>query len=219
MLWFNHRKPASSRKPAAVLVPQRIDLPHTLTLGIPLLDACLPDTPLLDTPLLDTPALNLPGLHGGGNVNGNGNGNGNGNAVALPLEFTVRYSLPEYVVFMWQHARYLIRRRRIGAPASWTMLLRSTWLAGFHFVLQGRSRHTYGFTIDQHGIVRTGPGGVTLIGWEDVSAIRSYSRGRLLVLKRGTVPIPARCLNRQQSDSLAAYAAAFAASIRAAAAR
>ena len=202
MLWFNHRKPAGSRKPAAVLVPQRINLPPALTLGIP----------LLDTPTLDTAAPNLPGLHGGDI------GNGNGNAVVLPLEFSVRYSLPEYVVFMWQHARYLIRRRRIGAPASWTMLLRSTWLAGFHFVLQGRSRHTYGFTIDQHGIVRTGPGGVTLIGWEDVSAIRSYSRGRLLVLKRGTLPIPARCLNRQQSDSLAAYAA-FAASIRAAAAR
>ena len=199
MLWFNHRKPAGSRKPAAVLLPQRIDLPHAPTLGMP----------LLDTPLLDTQAPDLPSLHGVGN----------GKAVVLPLEFSVRYSLPEYVSFMWQHARYLIRRRRIGAPASWTMLLRSTWLAGCHFVLQGRSRHTYGFTIDQHGIVRTGPGGVTLIGWEDVSAIRSYSRGRLLVLKRGTLPIPARCLNCQQSDSLAAYAAAFAASIRAAAVR
>ena len=208
MLWFNHRKPAGSRKPAAVLLPQRIDLSHALTLGMPLLD-----THLLDTPLLDTPAPDLPSLHGAGN------GNGNGKAVVLPLAFSVRYSLPEYVSFMWQHARYLIRRRRIGAPASWTMLFRSTWLAGFHFVLQGRSRHTYGFTIDQHGIVRTGPGGVTLIGWEDVSAIRSYSRGRLLVLKRGTLPIPARCLNCQQSDSLAAYAAAFAASIRAAAVR
>ena len=140
---------------------------------------------------------------------------GNGNAVALPLEFSVRYSLPEYVSFMWQHARYLIRRRRIGAPASWTMLVKTTCLAGVHFVLQGRARHTYGFIIDQHGIVRTGPGGVTLIGWQDVSAIRSYSCGRLLVLKRGTLPIPARCLNRQQSDSLAAYAV-FAASVRAA---
>jgi hypothetical protein len=73
--------------------------------------------------------------------------------------------------------------------------------------MAGRSRHTYEFTIDRHGIVRTGPGGVTLIGWEDVSAIRSYARGRLLVLKRGTLPIPARCLNREQSASLAGCAA------------
>jgi hypothetical protein len=154
-----------------------------------------------NTLTLDTPPPELPDLHA------------SADAAALPLEFSVRYSLVEYVSFMWQHARYLIRRRRIGAPASWYMLVKSTWSAGFHFVMQGRSRHTYGFTIDQHGIVRSGPGGVTLIGWEDVSAIRSYSRGRLLVLKRGTLPIPARCLDRQQSDSLAAYAA----SVRAAA--
>jgi hypothetical protein len=190
MFWFNHPKPVRNRKPVAVLVQQHIDPPNTLTL----------DTPAPNLPDLPEPA----GLHGDGHAN----------AAALPLEFSVRYSLGEYVSFMWQHARYLIHRRRIGALASWYMLVKSTWSAGFHFVMQGRSRHTYGFTIDQHGIVRTGPGGVTLIGWEDVSAIRSYSRGRLLVLKRGTLPIPARCLDRQQSDSLAAYAA----SVRAAAA-
>jgi hypothetical protein len=144
---------------------------------------------------LDIPPRDLPTLHSGGEQ------------ALLPLEFSVRYSLPEYVSFMWQHARYLIRRRRIGALASWYMLVKSTWASAFHFVLQGRSRHTYDFTIDRHGIVRAGPGGVTLIGWADVSAIRSYSRGRMLVLKRGTLPIPARCLNREQADSLAGCAA------------
>jgi hypothetical protein len=130
-----------------------------------------------------------------------------GSQAAQALEFSVRYTLTEYVSFMWQHARHLIRRRRIRAPASWYMLLKSTWGAAFHFVMQRRSRHTYRFAIDQHGIVRTGPGGVTLIGWDDVNAIRNYSRGRLLVLKRGTLPIPARCLSRAQSDRLAGLAA------------
>lgn len=124
-----------------------------------------------------------------------------------PLEFAVRYTLSEYVSFMWHHGRNLIRRRRIRAPTSWYMLFKSTWSAAFHFVVQGRSRHTYEFTIDRHGIVRTGPGGVTLIGWEDVSAIRSYSRGRLMVLRRGTLPIPERCLDRGQSAKLGMYAA------------
>ncbi|MDB5917366.1 MAG: hypothetical protein JWR40_1600 [Massilia sp.] len=178
MFWFNHPKPVGSRKPVAVLVQQHIDPPNALT--------------------LDTPAPNVSDLH---------DLHDNCNAAALPLEFSVRYSLGEYLSFMWQHARFLIRRRRIGVLTGWYMQVKSTWSAGVHFVMQGRSRHTYGFTIDQHGIVRTGPGGVTLIGWDDVSAIRSYSRGRLLVLKRGTLPIPARCLDRQQSDSLAAYAA------------
>jgi hypothetical protein len=144
---------------------------------------------------LDALAPDLPILHD------------RGSEAAQPLQFSVRYTLLEYVSFMWQHAHHLIRRRRIGAPASWYMLVRSTWAAGFHFVVQGRSRHTYDFTIDRHGIVRTGPGGVTLIGWDDVTAIRRYSRGRMLVLKRGTLPIPARCLSREQSDNLAGYAA------------
>ncbi len=144
---------------------------------------------------LETPQAGISTLHGSGEL------------TLLPLEFSVRYSLIEYVSFMWQHVHHLIRRRRIHAPASWYMLVKSTWASAFHFVTQGRSRHTYAFTIDQHGIVRTGPGGVTLIGWEDVSAIRSYTRGRLMVLKRGTLPIPARCLTREQSDNLAAYAA------------
>ncbi len=148
-----------------------------------------------DTLVLHTPPPNLPMLHAQGDLSDR------------PIEFSVRYALMEYVSFMWQHARYLIRRRRIAAPASWYMLVKSTWSAAFHFIVQRRSRHTYAFTIDRHGIVRTGPGGVTLIGWDDVSAIRSYSRGRLLVLKRGTLPIPARCLDREQSARLAGYAA------------
>jgi hypothetical protein len=144
---------------------------------------------------LDSHSPDLPDLHKGAEQ------------AALPLEFSVRYTLAEYVSFMWQHGHHLIRRRRIPAPASWYMLVKSTWAAAFHFTMARRSRHTYEFTIDRHGIVRTGPGGVTLIGWEDVSAIRSYARGRLLVLKRGTLPIPARCLDREQSASLAGYAA------------
>lgn len=123
-----------------------------------------------------------------------------------PIEFSVRYGFWEYVGFMWQHAGYLIRRRRIAAPTSWYMQFRSTWSAAFHFIMQGRSRTTYAFTIDRHGIVRTGPGGVTLIAWDDVTGMRSYSRGRMLLLKRGTLPLPARCLDAAQSASLAHYA-------------
>jgi len=127
-------------------------------------------------------------------------------ASLVPIEFSVRYGFWEYVAFMWQHAGYLIRRRRIAAPASWYMQCKSTWSAGFHFILQGRSRVTYQFTIDQHGIVRSGPGGVTLIAWHDVTGMRSYPRGRMLLLKRGTLPLPARCLDAAQSANLAGYA-------------
>lgn len=122
-------------------------------------------------------------------------------AAADALHFFVRYSLREYTSFMWQHGGFLIRRRRIRWPASLFLRLRSTLGAALHFVLLGRGRRTYEFTIDTHGIVRTS-GGVTLIAWDDVAAVRTYSRGFMMVLKRGTLPIPFRCLSQQQTVAM-----------------
>ena len=127
-------------------------------------------------------------------------------AEAAALEFSVRYALLEYCSFMWQHAAHLIRRRRVGRlPGTW-LLVKSTLLAGLHFVAQGRSRHLYQFTIDEHGIIRTGPGGVTLLPWADVSAIRTYGPGFVVVLARGTLPIPRRCLSAAQAGAMVGFA-------------
>lgn len=123
------------------------------------------------------------------------------------LHFFVRYTLAEYISFMWQHGGFLIRRRRIRFPASVYLRLKSTLGAAFHFVMAGRGRRTYEFTIDQHGIVRTS-GGVTLIGWEDVVGVRTYSRGFMMVLKRGTLPIPYRALSDAQMGAMKELAAA-----------
>jgi len=145
------------------------------------------------------------------------------NDVALPgsiaphaceLHFTVRYALPEYVSFMWQHAAYLIRRRRVGRVAGYWLLTKSTSAAAMHFVAQGRSRHLYEFTIDEHGIVRTNGAGVTLVPWSDVGAIRRYSCGYVVVLARGTLPIPFRCLSKAQSAGMEAFAATVKAAAR-----
>jgi hypothetical protein len=140
---------------------------------------------------------------------------GSSGAPALPtvatalgdLHFFVRYSLREYIGFMWQHGGFLIRRRRIRWPASFYWRIRSTASAALNFVLLGRGRRTYEFTIDEHGIVRTS-GGVTLIGWSDVTAVRTYSRGFMMVLKRGTLPIPFRCLNEAQRGAMRGLAEA-----------
>jgi hypothetical protein len=123
-------------------------------------------------------------------------------AVSCELHFAVRYRLGEYASFMWQHGRHLIRRRRVGFPAGWYLLVKSTATAVLNFILLGRARRTYEFTIDEHGIVRSSGTGVTLIGWDDVTALREYSRGPMLVLKRGTVPIPSRCLKSGQLAAL-----------------
>jgi hypothetical protein len=123
-------------------------------------------------------------------------------AAASSLHFWVRYSLVEYLGFMWEHGGYLIHRGRIPWPMGFYLRVKSTLAAALHFILLGRGRRTYEFQIDQHGIVRTSDTGVSLIDWDDVIRIRTYTKGYMLILKRGTLPIPFRCLRRDEIDAL-----------------
>ncbi|RJG11194.1 YcxB family protein [Massilia cavernae] len=120
--------------------------------------------------------------------------------------FKVRYSLAEYAGFMWEHGGYLIRRRKLGFLRTYLMLLKSTGAAALNFAAAGRGRLDYEFTIDDHGIVRSCARGVTLIAWDDVMRIRRYRRGYLMVLKRGTLPIPYRCLGKSDVAGMERYA-------------
>lgn len=132
-------------------------------------------------------------------------------AALYNLHFWVRYTLGEYMGFMWEHGGYLIRRRRIRWPMGLYLRLKSTLSAAMHFVLLRRGRRTYEFQIDQHGIVRTSDTGVSLIGWDDVQRIRTYSKGFMMVLKRGTLPIPFRCLSKDEVSAMRGIADARAA--------
>lgn len=168
MLSFNHPRPVGSGKPVAVLVQEQA--------AQALETIMTPGSPdkVAAPPVSGNSVLPLDALH-----------------------FFVRYTLREYTSFMWQHGGFLIRRRRVRWPASLFLRLKSTFSAALNFLLLGRGRRTYEFTIDEHGIVRTS-GGVTLIDWDDVSAVRTYSRGFMMILKRGTLPIPFRCLSEGQ---------------------
>ena len=129
-------------------------------------------------------------------------------AVPDALEFKVQYALGEYIAFMWQHSARLIRRRRISGLPAWWMTFKSTWHAALNFIMLRRSRHVYEFTIDPHGIVRSNATGVTLVPWHDVSAIRRYARGYMMVLQRGTLPIPYRCLDETQRQTMDRFVSA-----------
>lgn len=126
--------------------------------------------------------------------------------VPFSLHFLVRYTLSEYIGFMWQHAGYIIRRRRVGFLNSRYLRLKSTFTAALHFILLRRGSRTYEMTIDAHGIVRVSDAGVTLIAWDDVRLIRRYRNGFLMVLKRGTLPIPYRCLQQDEITALRGFA-------------
>jgi hypothetical protein len=128
--------------------------------------------------------------------------------VPFALHFLVRYTLAEYTGFMWQHAGFLIRRRRVGPVNSMYLRLKSTLMAAVHFILLRRGSRTYEMTIDFHGIVRVSDSGVTLIAWRDVRAIRRYRNGFLMILARGTLPIPFRCLNQDDIAAMRGFARA-----------
>jgi len=132
-------------------------------------------------------------------------------AASHELHFWVRYTFAEYLGFMWEHGGYLIRRRHIRWPLGLYLRIKSTLSAALHFILLRRGRRTYEFTIDQHGIVRTSDTGVSLIDWADVNRIRTYSKGFMMVLKRGTLPIPFRCLSGPEVEAMKGIAAARAA--------
>lgn len=179
MFSFKHPKPVDSSLPVATLV-QRHD-PHTLVL--PVEEA---------TPEIGTPFSAAAGAAAG--------------AMPFALHFLVRYTLGEYIGFMWQHAGHLIRRRRVGALNRHYLRVKSTFTAALHFILLRRGSRTYEMTIDDSGIVRVSDTGVTLIGWDDVRQIRRYRQGFLMVLQRGTLPIPYRCLNPDEIAALRGFA-------------
>jgi hypothetical protein len=179
MLWFNYPRPAARGKAAPVLMRTQADRIDSTGLLV------RTDDPDVAAPMVASVVADAPELH-----------------------FLVRYGVGEYASFMWQHGRYLIRRRRVGRVASNWLLLKSTASAVIHFVLRGRGKRTYEFTIDTHGIVRTSDTGVTLIGWQDVNAIRRYRPGFMMMLKRGTLPVPMRCLKQGDIEAMRYFSAA-----------
>jgi hypothetical protein len=88
-----------------------------------------------------------------------------------------------------------------GTSGFWVALLGTPL-----FLLKQRRMPVCDFTIDRAAIVRQAATGSFRHGWNDVTAVRSYSRGYLLVFRRGVVPIPFRCLDIGQLARLRAWA-------------
>lgn len=90
-----------------------------------------------------------------------------------------------------------------GTVGVWVLLLATPV-----FLLKKRRMPVCEFTIDGRAIARSSAAGDLRRGWDEVTSVRSYSRGYLLVFKRGAVPIPFRCLDSGQLERLRAFALA-----------
>lgn len=63
------------------------------------------------------------------------------------------------------------------------------------------------FRIDADGIERRAGGERSLRRWDEVRAVRRYRSGYLLMLGRGAIPIPFRCMSSEEEVRLRAFCA------------
>lgn len=62
------------------------------------------------------------------------------------------------------------------------------------------------FRIDAAGIRRTSLTGTLVRAWAEIDGVRRYRQGYLLMMGRGGMPIPYRCLDRKQQATLRRWA-------------
>ena len=121
----------------------------------------------------------------------------------VPITFSVRYRLGEYLRFVTEHGfdseaslRELRGIRRLLAH----LLLRTAGTVGFAWKASrvGRCR----FELDADGLprhTRRGPGSVP---WSRVKALHTYTLGFLVELEEGALPLPFRVLGAGQRDGI-----------------
>lgn len=117
------------------------------------------------------------------------------------LTFPVRYRLGEYLSFSSEHAfatqqelRELTGVRRHLAQA----LLKA--VATGLFVYKSARVGRCHFRIDAVNIRRRSRGGEGAVAWSQVKAVHAYSRGYLIELQQGAMPVPFRVLSAGQRE-------------------
>lgn len=74
------------------------------------------------------------------------------------------------------------------------------------FYVKRRRVQRCAFRIDAAGIRRTSRMGTLVRAWADIDGVRRYRQGYLLLMGRGGMPIPYRCLDRKQQATLRRWA-------------
>jgi hypothetical protein len=75
------------------------------------------------------------------------------------------------------------------------------------FFLKKRRMPACEFRIDSRGIERTSRLGTLARSWNEVTMVRRYRRGYLLMFARGGIPIPFRCLDQHQLERMRTFTA------------
>jgi hypothetical protein len=129
----------------------------------------------------------------------------------LQIRFSVSYTLSEYRSFIRDHAPPFLETAlakdgkapsaKRSAIALW-FVVNCTSLIYFYKKLR---MPVCDFTIDEDKISRTTRMGELVVPWSRVATVHRYSRGYLVVkLNGGALPIPYRCVAREDAAALSA---------------
>lgn len=124
-----------------------------------------------------------------------------------PIKFEVFYQLGEYKSMVFE---YILSRRnkrirqkssnaRIASKLPWSIRIIFTILVPLVFLYKIRKVGRCTFVIDEDAVQRTCKLGVLRIPWPDVVTVHRLSRAYLIEKTKGAVPLPYRCLDKEQT--------------------
>jgi len=86
---------------------------------------------------------------------------------------------------------------------AWVPAMTGFWVAVIAtpiFYMKKRRMPLCAFDIDAAGIARTTRAGRLVRRWDEVKAVRRYRQGYMVIMERGALPIPLRCMTAAQQE-------------------
>ncbi|HEY4530522.1 MAG TPA: YcxB family protein [Luteimonas sp.] len=142
-------------------------------------------------------------------------GNGGSAGASERLEFSVRYRLGEYLAFVTEHgfATEAALRETRGATRMLAQAFQRAVASLAYTYKMSRVGRCH-FVVTASGLSRRTRLGTSSIEWSSVRAVHTYTRGYLVELQQGAVPIPFRVLDARQRALFLRFASGAAAAPR-----
>jgi hypothetical protein len=129
------------------------------------------------------------------------------------VEFSVSYSLREYISFAQEHT--LLKYAELVSAAGktppsalprWVKVIQMP-ISTVSFMLKRLSRPVCDFNISRRGIERKSGSQYLLVLWPEVSTVHAYTLGFFFACPDRGIPVPYRCLSEGQLSTLKALVA------------
>ena len=134
-----------------------------------------------------------------------------------PFTVSVSYRLPEYLSVVWEYAPVALaehaQAKQPGSkPKPFKVLLGrlvGTALSVPMFFYKVSRVGICQFDFTDAGVTRKSKLGELQTSWSEVKHVRALKRAFLIIKERGAMPVPYRCLSREQHNELGEFFSAL----------